>query len=155
MVLTKLKQIIVLSGRPNSGKTAILNALCDKVLVSKFMTAHNPAEQESGRSRTGDQRFTAQYHGNKLAICTAGDTADHIFKSFLYAEKWNVEVLVLALSIPPRSSSYKTAEEAFKAIVRLHRLSSLVDQSDVTTYAPPKPKGYVDTVKVSDLFKKI
>ena len=102
------------------------------------MTAHNPAEQEHGRKRTGDQRFTAQYHGNKLAICTAGDTADHIFKSFLYAEKWNVEVLVLALSIPPRLSSYKTAAVAFDEIVQHHRLIPIVDQSVMTAYAPPK-----------------
>ena len=155
MVLTKLKKVIVLSGRPNSGKTAILNDLCDKVLASKLMTAHNPAEQELGRNKTGDQRFTAQYRGNKLAICTAGDTADHIFKSFLYAEKWNAEVLVLALSIPPRTSSYKTAVEAFNAIVRLHRLTHRVDQSVGTKYATPKPKGYVDAARVLELFRKI
>ena len=153
MNLTNIKSIVVLNGRPNSGKTAILTALCDKIANSPLMTAYNPKEQVHSRKKYGDLRYAAVYRNRKIAVCTAGDDANCILKAFLYAEKVTAEVLVVALSI--KKSRYRLAEVAFNEIISKYRLTSIVDSATSTNFAPPKPKGYVDVSKVNDLFKKL
>lgn len=152
MNLTRLSSVIVLRGKPNSGKTAILNSLCDAIINSPAVQV-NPKEQEPSRTNKGDQRASAVYKHRKVAICTAGDDANCIVKAFRYAEKVNAEVLVMALSI--HKKGYKTAELAFEGIVAHKQLTKLVDDSIETTYAPPKPKNYVDNVKVQALLSKV
>lgn len=153
MNLTNLKSIVVLNGRPNSGKTAILTALCNKMANSPYMTKCNPNEQVYPRKKYGDQRFAAVYRNKKVAVCTAGDDANCILKAFLYAEKVAAEVLVVALSI--KRAYYRLAEVAFDEIVAKYKLTAIVDNKTCTTFAPPKKKGYVDVSKVNDLFKKL
>lgn len=126
MNLSNLKKVIVLSGCPDSGKTTILKELCRQVDSSSHMTAKNPNEQEGSN---GDQRYASTYKGQKIAIVTAGDNADLIFKAFLYAEKVKASILVMALSI--HSKGYKTAEESFDVIVRNFNLAP--DMSTKTT----------------------
>ena len=152
MNLTTLKSIIVLNGHANSGKTAILNALCCK-LSNMVNVSINQNELEPSRTNGGDQRFAVVYKARKIAICTAGDDANCVIKAFKYAEKVGAEVLVMALSIHLRG--YKTAELVFDEIITYYQLSSIVDKTISTTYAPPKPKGYVDNAKVQALFTKI
>ena len=154
MNLSNLKSIIVLSGCPDSGKTAILNEVCNRISSSQKMTAFNPNEQEHSRTSLGDQRFAAIYNGRKVAVCTAGDDATCVFKAFLYAEKVCADAVVMALSV--HKYGYKTAEVAFNEIVASQRLRSIVDRTVSTTkHKQPKPKGYVDATKVRAIFHKI
>ena len=154
MNLGNLNKIIVLQGRPNTGKTTILNEVCRQLRQSPLVSNFNQADIEPSRTSNGDQRFLITYTGNKvIAVVTAGDDADCIMKGFLYAEVKRANVLVCALSNQARG--YRTAERIFKEIESWHKLSPLIDSSQKTRFRQNAPVGYADQTIVANIINKI
>jgi len=154
MNLQNLNKIIVLEGRPNTGKTSILNEVCRQLQQSPQVSNFNPADVEPSRTQNGDQRFLITYTGNKtIAVATAGDDANCIMKGFLYAVRKTANVLVIALSKHVRG--YQTAEKLFDEIEIAYQLTPMIDRSQRTQFVPNAPVGYVDQTIVTNIYNKI
>ena len=154
MNLQNLRKIIVLQGRPNTGKTSILRDVCCVLRQSPQVINYNPADTEHSRMQNGDQRFFITHAGNKrIAVVTSGDDANCIMKGFLYAEKKAASILVIALSNHVRG--YKTAERLFDEIEIAYQLTSMVDRTQQTQFKQNAPVGYVDKTIVMNIIAKI
>ena len=154
MNLGNLNKIIVLNGKPNTGKTSILNEVCRQLQQSPFVSNFNQDDVEPSRTSNGDQRFLITYTGNKvIAVATAGDDANCILKGFLYAEKKAANILVIALSNHVRG--YRTAERVFGEIESWYKLSPLIDRTQQTQFRQNVPAGYIDQTIVTNIINKI
>ena len=157
MNLQSIQKIIVLQGKPNTGKTSILNAVCSQLHQSPCVINFNTADVEPSRMQNGDQRFLITHRINatnkKIAVVTAGDDANCIMKGFLYAEKKGATILVMALSNHTRG--YKTAERFFYEIESAYQLTPIIDRSQRTQFKRNAPVGYVDQTIVTNICNKI
>ena len=147
----------MLQGKPNTGKTSILNEVCRQLQQSPRVSNFNPTDVEPSRTQNGDQRFfithTVNAANKKIAVVTSGDDANCILKGFLYAEKKTATILVMALSNHTRG--YKTAERLFDEIESTYQLKPMVDRSLRTQFVPNAPVGYVDQTIVTHICNKI
>ncbi len=157
MNLQNLQKIIVLQGRPNTGKTSILNEVCHRLQQSQHVRRFNPNDVEHSRTQNGDQRFLITHVVNNvnkvISVVTSGDDANCIMKGFLYAEKKNATILVMALS--NHSRGYKTAEKLFSEIESQYKLTPIIDRTLYTQFVPNAPVGYLDQTIVANVITKI
>ncbi len=147
--LTKLKRLIVVEGVPNSGKTTLLLDVCLK-LGQAYST---PIVSKSVNPK-GDCHFVIKARAGRLtAVCTPGDDANWIVKSFALAERYGCEVLVCAKNVPVRPNTTPMAQIAFDEIVSNNHLSPVILK---TAKIKPKPAiGYVDSKIVSRIMRSI
>lgn len=145
MNLSCLKRLIVVEGVSNSGKTAILNYVSSQ--LKAFYPKRTPLLDV--HYKCGDGYLVMRAKGNRLtAVCTAGDDANWIVKSFSLAEQFHCEVLICAVSNKSATktglpiSTKETARIAFDEIVARHQLAPISFSTQKAR--PKKPKGYVD-----------
>lgn len=154
MNLQNLRKIIVLQGRPNTGKTSILKDVCRVLRQSPQVINYNPADTEHSRTQNGDQRFFITHTGNKrIAVVTAGDDANCIMKGFLYAERKAATIFVIALSNHIRG--YKTAEKLFSEIESQYQLTPIINRTLCTQFVPNAPVGYINQTLVANIIAMI
>ena len=156
MNLNRLKRVIVVEGLSNSGKTAILND------VSSRLKALYPQTTPllDIHYKCGDSYLVMRARGNRLtAVCTPGDDANWIVKSFSLAEQFQCEVLVCAVSNKSATktgfpiSTKETARIAFDEIVAWNQLAPI--SFSTQKVRPKKPRGYVDKSIVAKVMKRI
>ncbi len=157
MNLVNLKRLIVVEGVSNSGKTTILNEVSAQL---KQRYPNRTPLLDNLVNKCGDRYLVMHAKGNRLtAVCTPGDDANWIVRSFSLAEQYHCEVLVCAVSnkstrrrnvvITPK----ETARIAFDEIVACNKLSPVCFQT--TKFRPKKPKGYIDKSIVTKVMNQI
>ena len=110
MNLTNLKRLVVVEGLSSSGKTTLLLDVCSK-LKQKY-SATLPIVDMQVNSK-GDRHLVIKAKAGRLtAVCTPGDDANWIVRSFALAEKYGCEVLVCAKNVPARHSTTPLARIA-------------------------------------------
>ena len=101
MNLTKIKQIVVVEGVANSGKTTILKKLCD------YLKANVPvSDYDSMQLTNQDMCAKARWKdGRIIGVGTAGDMAGCVLENFLYfsdegsaIEEVGCDVVAIALT---------------------------------------------------------
>jgi hypothetical protein len=153
MNLPFLKRIICVEGQRNSGKSTLLNHLCSSAR-KKFSAS--PLIYHKTFNNGADQHLVFRAtKGRVTAICTPGDDANWIVRSFAVAQQHKCEVLVLAVSIPVRRSSIALAKNAFDDICIATNIVSILQQFRTTKHKPKKQNGYVDTNLVQQIFPLI
>ena len=151
MNLIKLKQVVVVEGVSNSGKTTLLLDVCSK--LKRAYSATPPIVDMHVNSK-GDRHLVMNAKAGRLtAVCTPGDDANWIVKSFALAEKYGCEVLVCAKNVPARPCTTPMARIAFDEIVANNQLSPVTFTT--TKIVPKLAAGYVDNMIVTGIMNSI
>ena len=149
MNLPFLKRIICVQGYRNSGKSTLLNHLCSS--ARKKFSASSLIDHKTFSNGVDQHLVFRATNGRVTAICTPGDDANWIVRSFTVAQQYKCEVLVLAVSIPARHSSIAFAKIAFDDICIASNIVSVMQQFKTIKHKPKKPNGYID----ANLFQQI
>lgn len=102
-----MKRIIVLYGHSNCGKTETLN------ILRELIRENGGNSLSKSILQGGDVSETFLYKGQKICICSGGDTDDVIIQNFQYANYNKAEVFITASRTRGKGCDYIN-EEAIK-----------------------------------------
>ena len=109
--MKQIPKLVVLLGKPNSGKTATMHRVVDKLVSDD--------KQWIKRSkRTSDDRsdFTVQftYHGKKVYLASRGDDKPPMERNVRAIIAHKCEIAVVVVSMPSREGARKAVYEYYR-----------------------------------------
>lgn len=98
LTLTRLPKVVIsIVGNGDTGKSRLLREFAQKLAWDDPKSVVYGLKCADWRTKKeNDFRVGGLFHGVKVAIMTGGDDADTIIRAFIYAQKWESDILVVA-----------------------------------------------------------